>query len=143
MNPIPFADEPKNRISFMSANFVARELGYRMTRSWMEGDDATQAFFRPEETFADRFGAMLGEVARLGFRAIDIWSAHLHPDWATERQIEDARRLLDRNVLAELQKAGYAGGLSIEHEPEDRNPLPDIEVSLQRLQAWLGSKTCA
>ena len=61
MNPV---------ISFMSANFVARELGYRMTDGWMQGDSATQDCFRPVATFAGRFDAMLGEIKALGFKSI-------------------------------------------------------------------------
>jgi L-ribulose-5-phosphate 3-epimerase len=88
-----------NTISFMSANFVARELNYRMTNGWGEGDTATQNFFRPEETFAERFDAMLAEVSGLGFTAIDLWTAQLSPAWATPRQIEEARRLLTKHNL--------------------------------------------
>ena len=84
----------------MGANFVARQVNYRMTRGWDEGDAATQNYFRPEETFAERFDAMLAEVSGAGFRAIDLWAAHLHPAWATEGQIKEARRLLDVHGLA-------------------------------------------
>ena len=41
-----------NTISFMTANYVAREIGYNMTKGWMEGDDATNAFFAPIDTYA-------------------------------------------------------------------------------------------
>jgi L-ribulose-5-phosphate 3-epimerase len=98
----------------MSANFVARELGYRMTQGWMEGDAATQAYFRPKETFAERFDAMLSEVAGLGFPAIDLWVAHLHPAWATPFHIETARALLAKHRLSVASFAYYVedpGGL--------------------------------
>ncbi len=88
-----------NTISFMSANFVARELGYRMAEGWMQGDAATQAYFRPENTFAQRFDALLAEIVDCGYSAIDIWVAHLHPEWATPAQIADARRLLNARGL--------------------------------------------
>ena len=65
-------------LSFVTANFVARQLDYRMEKGWMQGDDATQAWFSPLATFAERFDAMLGEVKALGFSAIDLWAAHLH-----------------------------------------------------------------
>lgn len=88
-----------NTLSFMTANFVARELNYRMTRGWGEGENATVQTFRPEETFAERFDAMLGEITPLGFKAIDLWGAHLNPDWATPRQIEQAAAILSRRGL--------------------------------------------
>ena len=56
-----------NTISFNTANFVAREIGYAMTEGWMQGDAATQAWYRPLDTFGSRFGAMLDEVVALGF----------------------------------------------------------------------------
>jgi len=96
-----------NTISFMTANFVARQLNYHMTRGWGEGDTATTEFFRPEETFAGRFDAMLGEIADLGFSAIDLWAAHLNPAWATPRQIGEAGALLARRGLSVSSLAFY------------------------------------
>jgi sugar phosphate isomerase/epimerase len=37
-----------------------------------------------------------------------------------------------------LREAGYDGWLTIEHEPYDRDPFPELEISLQRLRRWLG-----
>jgi len=42
-----------------------------------------------------------------------------------------------RQCVAALKEIGYKGGISIEHEPEDRNPLPDVKLSLARLNQWL------
>ena len=44
-----------NTLAFMTANYVARQLDYHMTQGWMEGDDATNAYFRPLATYAERF----------------------------------------------------------------------------------------
>ena len=44
-----------NTLSFISANFVARQTSYNMTGSWMHGDTTTQDFYRPLETFEPRF----------------------------------------------------------------------------------------
>ena len=41
-----------NTISFMSANYVARQVNYQMTEGWMQGDAAPNAYFRPLDTFA-------------------------------------------------------------------------------------------
>ena len=88
-----------NTISFMSANFVARQVGYHMTEGWGQGDKATNDYFRPLETFAERFEAMLTEVQKMGFTVIDIWLAHLHPTWATPNHLQIARDLLVKHGL--------------------------------------------
>lgn len=96
-----------NTISFNSANFVAREIGYAMTEGWMQGDAATQAWYRPLDTFGSRFGAMLDEVVALGFEAIDLWLAHLHPDWASDQHIAFARQALEARDLSVATLAGF------------------------------------
>lgn len=109
-----------NTISFMSANFVARELGYAMTGGWGQGDQATQARFRPAESFAARFDELLTEVAALGFTSVDIWTGHLNPAWATPEQIEAARRLLAQHGLRAASLAGWFGATPEELEQSCR-----------------------
>jgi sugar phosphate isomerase/epimerase len=98
-----------NAISFMSANFVARQLDYRMTAGWGQGDRATQDYFRPIETFEARFDALLREIRGLGFDAMDLWLAHLHPGWATPEHVAIAQRLLAQNGLTVVSLAGGFG----------------------------------
>jgi sugar phosphate isomerase/epimerase len=93
----------------MTANYVARQTGYAMSEGWMQGDSTTQSFFRPLATFAERFGAVLSDVAALGFRTIDLWSAHLNGSWATERHIGIARETLERHSLQVLSLGGGFG----------------------------------
>jgi L-ribulose-5-phosphate 3-epimerase len=100
-----------NTVSFISANFVARQLAYNMTEGWMQGDGATQDFFKPLETFRDRFGAMLAEVKAMGFGALDLWGAHLHPDWASDEHLKIARELLDAHSLKVTALAAWCGSL--------------------------------
>ena len=100
-----------NTISFISANFVARELGYNMTEGWMQGDTATQAFFSPLETFQTRFDAMLTEVKAMGFAAIDLWGAHLHPNWASQEHLEIAKNSLQAHGLIVPSLAASCGSL--------------------------------
>ena len=98
-----------NALSFMSANYVARQLDYHMTEGWMQGDSATQAYFRPIETYAERFDALMAEIAGLGFSAVDIWLAHLHYAWATDEHIRIAREALARHNLTVVSTAGWFG----------------------------------
>ncbi len=93
------------RFSFITANFVARPLGYRMTGGWAQGDQANHAQFKPLESFAREFEAMLKEVKAMGFEAIDLWAAHLHWHWATLEHIEIARELLAKH---EIEVRSYA-----------------------------------
>jgi sugar phosphate isomerase/epimerase len=105
-----------NTISFISANFVARQLGYRMTEGWMQGDSATNDYFRPIDTFAERFDAMLGEAQAMGFSAIDIWLAHLHWTSATDEHIAAAREALQQRGLSVPSLAGGFGATPAEFE---------------------------
>ena len=57
-------------LSFMTANYVARETGYHVTEGWMQGDDAVNAYFAPLDTYAERFAALLAEIQGLGFTCL-------------------------------------------------------------------------
>ncbi len=103
-------------ISFISANFVARQLNYHMTEGWMQGDKATHDYFSPLDTFAARFAVMLDEVQAMGFTAIDIWLAHLHWSWATEDHIAIARELLAGHTMKVASLAGGFGATREEFE---------------------------
>jgi len=97
--------------SFVTANFVARPLGYRMENGWAQGDRASNDWFAPEKTFESRFDDMLREIVTLGFRDIDLWCAHLHWTWATPHQIDAARALLEKHQLtARTYPAWVMGG---------------------------------
>ncbi len=101
MNPSP---------SFVTANFVARQIGYRMEKGWMQGDEATNAWFSPLATFEQRFEEMLLEIKALGFSSIDLWCAQLHWRWATLQHVETARRLLGKHGLAVRSYPAWVGG---------------------------------
>ena len=96
-------------ISFMSANFLAREAGYHLTGGWMAGDRATNAHFAPLESFATRFGELLRSVRAMGFQALDLWTAHLNPAWATPEHIAIARGLLTEQQIQVVSLAGGFG----------------------------------
>jgi L-ribulose-5-phosphate 3-epimerase len=103
-------------ISFMGANYVAREVGYHMTKGWGEGDSAANAYFRPIETFEQRFDQLLGQIRGLGFHTLDIWMAHLNWQWATSEHIAIATRLLSKHHLTVASLAGFFGSTREEFE---------------------------
>jgi L-ribulose-5-phosphate 3-epimerase len=96
-------------ISFMSANYVARQLGYRMTGGWDQGDRATNDHFCPLETFAERFEELLLDIRALDFESLDLWSAHLNGAWATPEHLTIASELLTRHGLRVTSFAGRLG----------------------------------
>ena len=100
-------------ISFMSANFVARESGWSIA-DWSDGDRAVNEAFRPIETYPERFGAMLDDVVALGFDAVDLWEPHLSPRWATEEHIAVAVDALSARGLTVTSLAGGFGSTAEE-----------------------------
>jgi L-ribulose-5-phosphate 3-epimerase len=106
----------KTTISFITANYVARQLDYHMTGGWGQGDKATNDFFRPIETFGERFDAMLREIRGLGFEAIDLWTAHLNWAWATDDHYAIARDLLQEHALSVVSTAGGFGATPAEFD---------------------------
>jgi len=106
-----------NRIAFMTANYVARETGWAM-RGWGHGDRVTNERFRPLETYAERLDTLLGDVRALGFDAIDLWGAHLHPEWATDEHIATARDLLAKRALRVATYAAWVDADTIERACE-------------------------
>ncbi|GCE11865.1 sugar phosphate isomerase/epimerase family protein [Tengunoibacter tsumagoiensis] len=108
---------PDNRplISFMSANFVARQINFQM-HNWNEGDNATNAYFQPLETFRERFAHLLQEIHTMGFRAMDLWLAHLHWSWATPQHIAIAQELLAEFEISITSLAGSFGSSPDEFE---------------------------
>jgi sugar phosphate isomerase/epimerase len=104
-------------ISFMSANYVAREVGFAM-HGWGHGDGATNDAFRPLETYEERFDMLLRDIRALGFEAIDLWGAHLNPEWATNQHVETARALLAAHGLRVTTYATWVGPSNVERACE-------------------------
>ena len=105
-----------NTISFITANFVARELGYELTEGWHQGNNATNDYFRSVDTFPKRFDALLKEIKKLGFEAIDLWVSHLHWAWATKEHTKIANSLISKHRFQIASMAGNFGSTSIEFE---------------------------
>jgi sugar phosphate isomerase/epimerase len=92
----------------MTANFVARETGWAM-HGWGHGDRETNQAFAPLETYGERLDAVLRDVCSLGFDAIDLWGAHLSPDWATEDHVAIARETLARRGVRVATYGAWVG----------------------------------
>jgi len=104
-------------ISFTTANYVAREVGYAM-HGWGHGDRATNEAFAPLETYAEKLDALLDDVAALGFTAVDLWGAHLGADWATDEHVEIAVETLRRHGLSVTTYATWVGPSNIDRACE-------------------------
>jgi L-ribulose-5-phosphate 3-epimerase len=104
-------------ISFVTANYVARETGWAM-HGWGHGDRLTNEAFAPLETFPERFDALLADVAALGFHTIDLWGAHLSPSWATDAHVEAAREALARHRIRVATYAHWVGPGDVERACE-------------------------
>ncbi|MGW4380155.1 sugar phosphate isomerase/epimerase family protein [Kitasatospora sp. NPDC004531] len=110
------------QLAFPTANFIARERGYAQLGGWRQDDpahpflggwaecaQAVRAAFAPAETYRERLGALLGEVRDAGFEAVELWSGHLDPHWATDQHLEAARELLAEHGLRAVGFHGYLG----------------------------------
>jgi sugar phosphate isomerase/epimerase len=106
-----------NAISFITANYVARETGYAM-HGWGHGDRTTNDAFAPVETYAERIDALFADIAALGFDAVDVWGAHLSPDWATDVHVEAALAALRRHGLCVSTYAAWIGSGNVERACE-------------------------
>ena len=96
-------------ISFMGANYVARFVNYQMTDGWGEGNNATEAYYRPIETFGERFSELLRGIHALGFSTLDVWTAQLNWAWASEEHVRTAAQLLAQEQMQVASLAGFFG----------------------------------
>lgn len=104
-------------IAFMTANYVARETGWAM-HGWGHGDRATNEHFGPPDTYAERLDELLAGIRALGFDTIDLWGAHLSPEWATDEHVAIAREALARHGLRVATYATWVGPANIERACE-------------------------
>ena len=116
-------------ISFMSANYVAKELGYGATDEWGPFDLATNTAFEPLETFPARFDALLTSITGIGYDTIDLWFAHLNWRWATPEHVAVAREALTRHGVRVVAFAGGIGSTIADVEAACRL-ANDLDVDL-------------
>src|SRR6185503_12463389 len=81
------------QVSFITANYVARELCYRGWTDWGSADRATvEAFHGPQ--FGQKFDELCRLVVEAGFENVDLWVAHLNPFVATDSMVDEAAAIL-------------------------------------------------
>lgn len=97
----------------MTANYVAKETGWAM-HGWGHGDRTTNEAFRPLKTYEQRLGGIFAAARGLGFDTIDLWGAHLNPEWATAEHVAIAREQLARHGLRVGTYATWVGPGNIE-----------------------------
>jgi L-ribulose-5-phosphate 3-epimerase len=102
-------------VSFNSANFVARQTSWRIAE-WAEGDKATNLHYRPLDTFPQRFDELLTTIQGFGVDALDLWTGHLNPTWATREHVAIATELLAAHRLRVASLAGPFGATRDEFE---------------------------
>jgi sugar phosphate isomerase/epimerase len=116
-------------LSFMSANYVADELGYGAADEWGPFDAATNAAFAPLESFEARFDALLARITAIGFDTIDLWFAHLNWRWATPEHVAIAREALARHAVRVVSFAGGIGDTAADVQAAGRL-ANDLDVDL-------------
>jgi sugar phosphate isomerase/epimerase len=109
-------------VGFCTANYVARETGYAM-HGWGHGDRATNEAFAPIETYPERLDALLADVRALGFDAVDLWGAHLNPEWATDAHVDAARQATARHGIEVSTYAVWVGPSNIDRACELANAV--------------------
>ena len=104
------------KISFMTANFVAKTIGYILEPDWLKGEwgkgaETTRNLFQ-SDAFEEEFNKMLKIISDAGFRIIELWTGHL--DYrSSQKQIQKARQILDKYRVS---VCSYAGGLGNSEE---------------------------
>jgi sugar phosphate isomerase/epimerase len=61
----------------------------------------------------------------------DVESAGAHETCVLGDGVVDVRA-----CLRALDDIGFDGWVTVEHEPFDRNPMPEVERSVERLREW-------
>jgi sugar phosphate isomerase/epimerase len=118
-----------NTVSFMSANYVGKELGYGAADEWGPFDLATNTAFEPLEAFRTRFDELLTKITAIGYDTIDLWFAHLNWRWATPEHVAIARAALERHGVRVVAFAGSIGSTVADVETACRL-ANDLDVDL-------------
>jgi sugar phosphate isomerase/epimerase len=95
-------------VSFITANYVAREVGYNLRPfQWGAADRATVEAFQGVQ-FAQKFDELCALIQNAGFTNVDLWVAHLNPTVASKGMVDEAVAILKAHSL---KIVAYTGGL--------------------------------
>lgn len=98
---------PTPTIVFNTANLVARVAGYRFKLStWGQQHEATA-----KATDDRAWDEICGQIAAAGYRAVEVWAAHVDPRYTDEAK---ARRFVDIMKKHNLKGTSFAGWLTPE-----------------------------
>ncbi len=120
----------------MTANFLGREKGYQNVTGFGEGNTSLAEAFSPAATYGERIDKLMGEIAAMGFTAIDLWTAHCSPDWATPQHIDG---LLKACAKHKLEIVSFAGGMKNDLEMIDRTCKLAADLGIQYLGMGCGA----
>lgn len=93
----------------MSANFLGREKNYDDVTGFGEGSTSIAKVFSPVDTYGERIDGLFAEISAMGYRGVDLWTAHCNPAWATPRHIEGLRAASARYQVEIVSLAGSTG----------------------------------
>jgi sugar phosphate isomerase/epimerase len=126
----------QDRISFNTANLVARVTGYRYALiNWMAQHQRTVA-----ETDEAAWRQICAEIAAAGFQAVDVWEAHASPESLDRDKARTWKTILDDYGLRPIS---YAGGL----RPETAEicqwlGIPHVDGGLVNLNPAEATRLC-
>lgn len=94
-----------HKVAFNTANCVARETGWRFDlKDWGQQDALTR-----ERTDERVWEAICRDIADAGYRAVEVWVAHVDPPRMTAERGNVFRRILEEHGLEPI---GLAGALT-------------------------------
>jgi L-ribulose-5-phosphate 3-epimerase len=96
-----------NRIAFNTANLVARFSGYRFKLE----DWGTQAQLTVQKTDNHEWGKICDDIVAAGFKAVEVWVAHVDPSIG-ETAAKERRKIADDHGL---KLVGLAAGPTAEN----------------------------
>jgi len=102
-----------NTISFITANYVARALGYtgKDISEWGRFDEATVRQASPES-----FAEICRDITAAGFEHVDVWGSHCH--WQHHHRDDFLEQIKGILSMYDLTITSYAGWVVGEGEAE-------------------------
>src|SRR3954453_18811335 len=94
------------KIAFNTANLVARFTDWRFElKNWGEQDRITR-----ERTDERAWAAICKEITDAGFRAVEVWAAHVDPQKITEERAGRFKQIMTEHRLEPVGLSGTPKG---------------------------------